>query len=51
MPPSSNASAWVSAVARDMLVVLVIESTTGSYLNESLVSSSAVPFHRLPPNV
>jgi hypothetical protein len=44
-------SARVSPVALGMLGMVVIESATGSYLNESLVSTSVVPFRSLPPPV
>jgi hypothetical protein len=48
---SANLSARVSAVALGMLQTVVIKSVTGSYLNESLVSTSVVPFQSLPPAV
>src|SRR5580765_4779267 len=47
--PPANLSARVSPVALGMLGTLVIKSATGSYRNESFVSTSVVPFQSLPP--
>src|SRR6516164_4056335 len=46
--PSANFSARVSAVILGMLGIRLIKSVTGSYLNESFVYTSIVPFQSLP---
>ena len=49
--PPANFSARVSPVALGMSGLLTIELVTGSYLNESFVSTSVVPSQALPPAV
>src|ERR1041384_3708575 len=50
-PVMTALSARVSAVGRGILGMVVMQSAIGSYLNESFVSTSVVPFQSLPPAV